>query len=85
MRLKYLIETSSIAKNEVFAIFLVHKAHKEELDCTLWILEQVICLLPELIHRRWQVHSLGRMLAKLLHLGNSVRLRRQGIKYFLMW
>uniref|UniRef100_A0AAR5Q6P9 Rap-GAP domain-containing protein n=1 Tax=Dendroctonus ponderosae TaxID=77166 RepID=A0AAR5Q6P9_DENPD len=64
---------------------LVHKAHKEELDCTLWILEQVICLLPELIHRRWQLHSLGRMLAKLLHTGNSMRLRRLGIKYFLMW
>ncbi|ENN71988.1 hypothetical protein YQE_11279, partial [Dendroctonus ponderosae] len=63
----------------------VHKAHKEELDCTLWILEQVICLLPELIHRRWQLHSLGRMLAKLLHTGNSMRLRRLGIKYFLMW
>ncbi|XP_050302652.1 probable Rho GTPase-activating protein CG5521 isoform X3 [Anthonomus grandis grandis] len=63
----------------------VHKAHKEELDCTLWILEQVICLLPELIHRRWQLHSLGRMLTKLLHTGNSMRLRRQGIKYFLMW
>ncbi|XP_066154941.1 probable Rho GTPase-activating protein CG5521 isoform X2 [Euwallacea fornicatus] len=63
----------------------VHKAHKEELECTLWILEQVICLLPELIHRRWQLHSLGRMLAKLLHTGNSIRLRRQGIKYFLMW
>ncbi|XP_076268274.1 putative Rho GTPase-activating protein CG5521 isoform X2 [Rhynchophorus ferrugineus] len=63
----------------------VHKAHKEELDCTLWILEHVICLLPELIHRRWQLHSLGRMLAKLLHTSNSLRLRRQGIKYFLMW
>ncbi|XP_030754501.1 probable Rho GTPase-activating protein CG5521 [Sitophilus oryzae] len=63
----------------------VHKAHKEELDCTLWILEQVICLLPELIHRRWQLHSLGRMIAKLLHSGNSIKLRRQGIKYFLMW
>nr|CAI5843999.1 unnamed protein product [Callosobruchus analis] len=63
----------------------VHKAHKEELECTLWILEQVLCLLPELIHRRWQLHSLGRMLGKLLHLGNAIKLRRQGIRYFLMW
>ncbi|XP_050506318.1 ral GTPase-activating protein subunit alpha-1 isoform X2 [Diabrotica virgifera virgifera] len=63
----------------------VHKAHKEELECTLWILEQVLCLLPELIHRRWQLHSLSRLLAKLLHPGNSIKLRRQGIRYFLIW
>ncbi|RZC33539.1 hypothetical protein BDFB_003365, partial [Asbolus verrucosus] len=63
----------------------VHKAHKEELDCTLWILEQVLCLLPELIHKRWQLHSLGRILSKLLHPGNSIKLRRQAIRFFLMW
>lgn len=42
-------------------------------------------LLPELIHKRWQLHSLGRILSKLLHPGNSIRLRRQAIRYFLMW
>ncbi|KAF5297114.1 hypothetical protein FQA39_LY02694 [Lamprigera yunnana] len=63
----------------------VHKAHKEELECVLWILEQILSLLPELLHKRWQIHSLGRILAKLLHHGNSIRLRRQAIKYFLMW
>lgn len=68
-----------------FLIISVHKAHKEELECTLWILEQVLCLLPELIHKRWQLHSLGRILSKLLHSGNSVKLRRQAIRYFLMW
>jgi hypothetical protein len=64
---------------------LVHKAHKEELECTLWILEQILCLLPELIHKRWQLHSLGRILSKLLHPGNSIKLRRQAIRFFLMW
>ncbi|KAK4884388.1 hypothetical protein RN001_000659 [Aquatica leii] len=63
----------------------VHKAHKEELENVLWILEQILSLLPELLHKRWQIHSLGRILAKLLHYGNSLRLRRQAIKYFLMW
>ncbi|CAH1364634.1 unnamed protein product [Tenebrio molitor] len=63
----------------------VHKAHKEELECTLWILEQILCLLPELIHKRWQLHSLGRILSKLLHPGNSIKLRRQAIRFFLMW
>lgn len=31
------------------------------------------------------MHSLGHILAKLLHHGNSLKLRRQAIKYFLMW
>lgn len=63
----------------------MHKAHKEELECALWILEQVLALLPELIHKKWQLHSLGLILAKLLHPGNSLKLRRQAVKYFLMW
>lgn len=65
--------------------FVVHKAHKEELGSTLWILEQVLALLPELIHKRWQIHSLGRLLAKLLHPGNTLILRRQAVRFFLMW
>lgn len=68
-----------------FFFFLVHKAHKEELENALWILEQVLSLLPELIHKRWQLHSLSRILLKLLHTGNSIRVRRQAIRYFLMW
>lgn len=51
----------------------------------LWILEQVLCLLPELIHKRWQIHSLSRIISKLLHNGNSIKLRRQAIRYFMMW
>ncbi|XP_055594870.1 probable Rho GTPase-activating protein CG5521 isoform X2 [Uranotaenia lowii] len=63
----------------------VHKTHREELDGSLWLLSKILCLLPELIARRWQVHSLGRILAKLLHYGNSVKLRREGVRYFLLW
>nr|CAH7769762.1 unnamed protein product [Callosobruchus chinensis]CAI5843996.1 unnamed protein product [Callosobruchus analis] len=79
------VQTETNLRQRELSFHLVHKAHKEELECTLWILEQVLCLLPELIHRRWQLHSLGRMLGKLLHLGNAIKLRRQGIRYFLMW
>ncbi|CAH1981298.1 unnamed protein product [Acanthoscelides obtectus] len=79
------VQTEGNLRQRELSFHLVHKAHKEELECTLWILEQVLCLLPELIHRRWQLHSLGRMLGKLLHLGNAIKLRRQGIRYFLMW
>ncbi|XP_060517842.1 probable Rho GTPase-activating protein CG5521 isoform X2 [Cylas formicarius] len=79
------LQTESNLKQRELSFHLVPKAHKEELECSLWILEQVISLLPELIHQRWQLHSLGRIMAQLLHPGNSLRLRKQGIKYFLMW
>ncbi|CAG9813221.1 unnamed protein product [Phaedon cochleariae] len=79
------VQTETNLRQRELSFHLVHKAHKEELECTLWILEQVLCLLPELIHRRWQLHSLGRLISKLLHPGNAVKLRRQGIRYFLMW
>ncbi|XP_019845195.2 probable Rho GTPase-activating protein CG5521 isoform X2 [Bactrocera dorsalis] len=63
----------------------VHKAHREELDGSLWLLEKILCWLPELLARRWQCHSLSRIMAKLLHLGNSPKLRREGVRYFLLW
>lgn len=64
---------------------VVHKAHREELDSSLWLLEKVLSLLPELLSRRWQVHSLSRVLAKLIHQGNGTKLRRDGVKFFLTW
>lgn len=63
----------------------MHKAHREELDGSLWLLGKILCLLPELIARRWQCHSISRLLSKLLHHGNSVKLRKEGVKFFLMW
>ena len=57
-----------------------HKAHREELDGTLWLLRKILCLLPELLARRWQCHSLSRIMAKLLHLGNSPWLRKEGVR-----
>ncbi|GLH07913.1 Probable Rho GTPase-activating protein CG5521 [Gryllus bimaculatus] len=63
----------------------VHKAHREELECVLQVLERVLLLLPELVSRRWQCHSLTRIMAKLLHPGNSCRLRRDALRYFLLW
>ncbi|XP_058461535.1 probable Rho GTPase-activating protein CG5521 isoform X1 [Malaya genurostris] len=76
-------ETNLRQRDQSFHI--VHKTHREELDGSLWLLSKILCLLPELIARRWQVHSLGRILAKLLHYGNSVKLRREGVRYFLLW
>lgn len=63
----------------------MHKAHREELDGSIWLLGKVIYLLPELIAKRWQCHSTSRILMKLLHHGNSIKLRREGVRYFLVW
>lgn len=61
----------------------VHKAHREELDGSLWLLGKILHLLPELVARRWQCHSIGRVMAKLLHHGNSSKLRREGVRYVI--
>ncbi|XP_034941098.1 probable Rho GTPase-activating protein CG5521 isoform X3 [Chelonus insularis] len=63
----------------------VHKAHREELEQVLQLLEKVLTLLPELLNKRWQCHSLARILHKLLHPGNSWKLRRQALRYFILW
>uniref|UniRef100_A0A2H1WAE2 SFRICE_017173 n=1 Tax=Spodoptera frugiperda TaxID=7108 RepID=A0A2H1WAE2_SPOFR len=63
----------------------VHKAGREELEGALSLLDKVLCLLPELIGKRWQLHSLTRIFSKLLHSGNSQKLRAEAIRYFLLW
>ncbi|XP_052275567.1 ral GTPase-activating protein subunit alpha-2-like isoform X4 [Dreissena polymorpha] len=62
-----------------------NKTHREELDHILLIFEKIIVFLPEVIQRRWMFHSIGRIMKKLLHPGNGLRLRRDGMRLFLMW
>uniref|UniRef100_A0A8D2Q4J9 Ral GTPase activating protein catalytic alpha subunit 1 n=1 Tax=Varanus komodoensis TaxID=61221 RepID=A0A8D2Q4J9_VARKO len=62
-----------------------HKSQREELDVILFIFEKILQLLPERIHQRWQFHSIGLILKKLLHTGNSLKIRREGIRLFLLW
>ncbi|VTJ84565.1 Hypothetical predicted protein, partial [Marmota monax] len=50
-----------------------HKSQREELDAILFIFEKILQLLPERIHQRWQFHSIGLILKKLLHTGNSLK------------
>uniref|UniRef100_A0A0A9X1L4 Ral GTPase-activating protein subunit alpha-1 n=3 Tax=Lygus hesperus TaxID=30085 RepID=A0A0A9X1L4_LYGHE len=64
---------------------LVHKAHREELEAVLGVLDKILTLLPELLSRRWQCHCLTRLIAKLLHPGNSHKLRKEAVRYFLLW
>ncbi|XP_036213728.2 probable Rho GTPase-activating protein CG5521 isoform X1 [Bactrocera oleae] len=79
------IQAEANLKQKELPFHIVHKAHREELDGSLWLLEKILCWLPELLARRWQCHSLSRIMAKLLHLGNSPKLRREGVRYFLLW
>ncbi|KAG0422793.1 hypothetical protein HPB47_001408 [Ixodes persulcatus] len=63
----------------------VHKAQKEDLDNVKYIFERILVLLPELLARRWQWHSVRIILCKFLHPANSAKLRREGIRLFLLW
>ncbi|XP_069806445.1 ral GTPase-activating protein subunit alpha-1 isoform X2 [Dendropsophus ebraccatus] len=62
-----------------------HKSQREELDAILFIFEKILQLLPERIHQRWQYHSIGLILKKLLHTGNSLKIRLEGMRLFLLW
>ncbi|XP_048831336.1 ral GTPase-activating protein subunit alpha-2 isoform X2 [Brienomyrus brachyistius] len=62
-----------------------NKSQREELDSILFIFEKILQLLPEKINSRWQFHSIGSNLKKLLHTGNSFKVRCEGIRLFLLW
>ena len=63
-----------------------HKAQREELESVLYLLEKVLIFLPEALSQRWQYHSIGRLMAKLLHPGNSWKLlKREAMRLFLLW
>ncbi|XP_075699465.1 ral GTPase-activating protein subunit alpha-1 isoform X3 [Rhinoderma darwinii] len=62
-----------------------HKSQREELDAILFIFEKILQLLPERIHQRWQYHSISLILKKLLHTGNSLKIRLEGMRLFLLW
>uniref|UniRef100_A0A671XKV0 Ral GTPase activating protein catalytic subunit alpha 1 n=1 Tax=Sparus aurata TaxID=8175 RepID=A0A671XKV0_SPAAU len=69
----------------LYICFLGHKSQREELDSILFIFEKILQLLPERIQSRWQFHSIGLILKKLLHTGNSLKIRREGVRLFLLW
>lgn len=61
------------------------KTHKEDFETIQYTLEKILTLLPELLKRRWQCHSIQRILKKFLHPGNSTKARREGIRLFIIW
>ncbi|XP_063299789.1 ral GTPase-activating protein subunit alpha-2 isoform X1 [Pelobates fuscus] len=62
-----------------------NKSQREELDSILFLFEKILQLLPERIFFRWQYHSIGSVLKKLLHTGNTIKIRCEGIRLFLLW
>ena len=47
---------------------------------------QILIYLPEHLGRKWQYHSVGRLMSKLLHPGNSWKLlKREAMRLFLLW
>ena len=63
-----------------------HKAQREELESVLYLVEKVLLFLPEALSQRWQYHSIGRIMAKLLHPGNSWKLlKKEAMRLFLLW
>ncbi|XP_042680705.1 ral GTPase-activating protein subunit alpha-2 isoform X2 [Centrocercus urophasianus] len=67
-----------------------NKSQREELDSILFLfefsfLQKILQLLPERIFYRWHFRSIGSILKKLLHTGNSLKIRCEGIRLFLLW
>ncbi|XP_074752109.1 ral GTPase-activating protein subunit alpha-2 isoform X2 [Athene noctua] len=62
-----------------------NKSQREELDSILFLFEKILQLLPERIFCRWHFRSIGSILKKLLHTGNSLKIRCEGIRLFLLW
>ncbi|XP_039283019.1 ral GTPase-activating protein subunit alpha-1 [Nilaparvata lugens] len=79
------ISAETNLKQKELPFHLAHKAHREELEGVLYVLDRILTFCPELLAKRWQCHSLTRLITKLLHPGNSWKLRREAIKYLLLW
>ncbi|XP_068249956.1 ral GTPase-activating protein subunit alpha-2 isoform X1 [Palaemon carinicauda] len=65
--------------------FAVQRSHREDLESSLYILDRLLCLLPELFEKRWQCNALTHIFKKILHPGNTVRLRREAMRLFIIW
>uniref|UniRef100_A0A8C4ZRJ1 Ral GTPase activating protein catalytic subunit alpha 2 n=1 Tax=Gadus morhua TaxID=8049 RepID=A0A8C4ZRJ1_GADMO len=54
--------------------------------CKSFIGIKIMIIFPtKKIYSRWQFHSIGSILKKLLHTGNSFKIRGEGIRLFLLW
>ncbi|OAF72211.1 hypothetical protein A3Q56_00027 [Intoshia linei] len=62
-----------------------NKFAMDDLEYLIFMLMQIIERLPHLIHERWQFHVLGRYLSRLLHINNSLAIKKFGFEIFMTW
>lgn len=49
------------------------------------LFKKILLLQPEKLHQRWQVRSIGRIIQKLVHVGNTKNIKFYGTRLFLIW
>lgn len=56
-----------------------------ELEYALWLLEQLICHIPEHFTCGWQQEAILSAMKRFIHPHNTIGLRRIGIRLFVLW
>lgn len=62
-----------------------NKQNKDDLDNVLFVFLKILLLQPDRLHLRWQCRSIGRIIQKLIHIGNTKTIKFNGIRLFLIW
>ena len=57
--------------------FAVQRSYREDFEHCLFFLDRILCFLPELIKQRWQCNAFTHIFKKLLHMNNTIRLKRE--------
>lgn len=58
---------------------------QEELEQIIWVLEEMIFLMPDKINQRWQYNSILDVVKRLIHPDNCLHTRIRGTEIFLQW
>ncbi len=61
------------------------KPVQQDLNDVLFVFLKILLLQPERLHQRWQVRSIGRIIQKLTHVGNTKTIKFYGTRLFLIW
>ncbi|KAB0396547.1 hypothetical protein E2I00_009888, partial [Balaenoptera physalus] len=75
----------------VIAVLFVVRNYKQDVSLCgirsrrIQVGTKILQFLPERIFFRWHYQSIGSTLKKLLHTGNSLKIRCEGIRLFLLW
>lgn len=56
-----------------------------ELEFALWVLEILLCYLPEFVAQRWEFNAIYNTLKKISHPHNTLGLRRIATRLFVIW